>query len=218
MRSKTARGLVACGASAIAMALSPGGAMAAEEPEYEVVAVHGEVEIRRYAPMILAETRVDAGFEGAGNQAFRVLFGYISGNNRARTKIEMTAPVVQEATSQEIAMTAPVVQESDGASWRVAFIVPAEYSWETVPEPTDERVELRRVPERTVAALRFSGFWGEDRFAEREREIRQVLAEQDLVAVGEAIYARYNPPYTPWFMRRNEVMIPVDPVAGRGGT
>jgi hypothetical protein len=191
-------------------ALGPGAAVAVEEPEYEVVATHGDVEIRRYAPMILAETRVDADFEGAGNRAFQRLFRYISGSNTTRVKIDMTAPVVQETTSQKIEMTAPVVQESDGSQWRVAFVVPAEFSWESVPQPTDSRVELRLVPERTVAVLRFSGGWGEQRFAVHESELRGFLTENGFEMTGGAVYARYDPPFKPWFMRRNEVMIPVD--------
>jgi len=197
-------------AGALAMVLLTSGvAMAIEEPEYEVVADHGDFEIRRYAPMILAETRVDSDFEGAGNEAFRRLFGYISGDNAARAKIDMTAPVVQELSSEKIAMTAPVVQQSDDSGWRVAFVVPAEYSWETAPQPTDPRVSLRQVPERLVAAVRFSGTWGEERFIGHEGELRQRLTEHGLRPIGEAVYARYNPPFTPWFMRRNEVMIPV---------
>lgn len=197
--------------------LVPGGALAVEEPEYEVVASHGELELRRYAPMILAETRVEADFEGAGNEAFRRLFRYISGDNRAQAKIAMTAPVVQEAASRKIAMTAPVVQEADEEGWRVAFVLPAEFSWETAPLPTDSRVALRLVPERTVAALRFSGTWGEERFAEHERRLRALIAEHGLEPAGEAVSARYNPPFTPWFMRRNEVLIPVVERGSGGG-
>ena len=192
-----------------AVALTPEVAVAIEEPEYEVLRSHGDFEIRRYEAMIIAETRVDSEFEKAGNEAFRRLFNYISGDNAARAKISMTAPVVQEPSSEKIAMTAPVVQEADESGWRVAFVLPAEYSWETAPQPTDPRVSLRLVPERTVAALRFSGTWGEDRFMHRESELRAQLVKHGLQPVGEAAYARYNPPFTPWFMRRNEVMIPV---------
>jgi hypothetical protein len=198
---------------ALAVVLLPAGVtMAIEEPEYEVVASYGDFEVRRYASMILAETRVDSDFEKAGNQAFRRLFGYISGDNEAQAKIEMTAPVVQEPSSRKIAMTAPVVQESDDSGWRVAFVVPTEFSWETVPQPTDPRVSLRLVPERIVAAVRFSGTWGQERFFGHESELRERLAGHDLRPIGEAIYARYNPPFTPWFMRRNEVLIPVETV------
>ena len=192
-------------------------ALAVDEPEYEVVASHGDFELRRYAPMIIAETHVESDFEGAGNQAFNRLFSYISGNNTARTKIEMTAPVTQEASSQKIDMTAPVVQEADGSGWSVAFVLPADFSWETAPEPNDSLVELRLVPERLVAAIRFSGGWGEDRFGSRESELRALLPEHGLQAVGGAVYARYNAPFTPWFMRRNEVMIPVSLVVDTSG-
>jgi hypothetical protein len=185
--------------------------MAVEEPEYEVLKSHGDFEIRRYEAMIVVETRVDSEFEKAGNEAFGRLFNYISGDNTSKSKISMTAPVVQETSSEKIAMTAPVVQEPDQSGWRVAFVLPAEYSWETAPQPTDPRVSLRLGPERTVAAVRFSGTWGEDRFARRENELRAQLAEHGLQPAGDAVYARYNPPFTPWFMRRNEVMIPVVP-------
>ena len=116
--------------------------------------------------------------------AFRRLFAYISGDNQARTKIEMTAPVVQELSSEKIAMTAPVVQQSDDSGWSVAFVVPAAYSWDTAPEPTDPRVALRLVPERLVVAVRFSGTWGEERFSGHEGELRQRLAEHGLRPVA----------------------------------
>jgi len=193
----------------VASALTPEVAVAIEEPEYVVVRSHTDFEIRRYEAMIIAETRVDSDFEKAGNEAFRRLFNYISGDNTARAKISMTAPVVQEPSSEKIAMTAPVVQEADESGWRVAFVVPAEFSWETAPQPTDPRVSLRLVPGRTAAAVRFSGTWDEDRFAKHEGELRAQLAKHGLQPVGEAVYARYNPPFTPWFMRRNEVLIPV---------
>jgi hypothetical protein len=193
----------------VAVVLTSEVALAVEEPEYEVLKSHSEFEMRRYEAMIIAETRVDSEFEEAGKEAFRRLFNYISGDNATKAKISMTAPVVQEPSSEKIAMTAPVVQEPDGSGWRVAFVLPAEYSWETAPQPTDPRVSLRLVPERTVAAVRFSGTWGEDRFASRENELRAQLAKRGLRPVGEAVYARYNPPFTPWFMRRNEVLIPV---------
>jgi hypothetical protein len=183
--------------------------MAVENADYQVAAVHGDLEIRLYAPQILAETTVDSDFDGAGNQAFQRLFNYISGANRAQSKIAMTAPVSQEAAPQKIAMTAPVVQEAAGGTWRVSFLVPSSFTWDTVPEPVDPRVRLRKVPERTIAALRFSGTWGEQRFRDHESKLRTLLAKQGLKADGEPIFARYNPPFTPWFMRRNEVLIPI---------
>ena len=192
--------------------LTPGVAMAVEQPEYEVVASHGDFEVRRYAAMILAETRVESDFERAGNEAFQRLFAYISGDNAVQSKIAMTAPVLQQPSAEKIDMTAPVLQARDTSGWSVAFVVPAQYSWETAPQPTDPRVTLRLLPARTVAAVRFSGTWDEERFATREKELRALLADRGLTTIGEAVYARYNPPFIPWFMRRNEVMIPVEPV------
>jgi len=190
--------------------LTPGVAMAVEQPEYEVVASHGDFEVRRYAAMILAETRVESDFERAGNEAFQRLFAYISGDNAVQSKIAMTAPVLQQPSAEKIDMTAPVLQARDTSGWSVAFVVPAQYSWETAPQPTDPRVTLRLLPARTVAAVRFSGTWDEERFATREKELRALLADRGLTTIGEAVYARYNPPFIPWFMRRNEVAIEVD--------
>ena len=187
-------------------------AIAVEKAKYAVLEKEGDFEIRQYDPQIVAETFVASNLEEAGNEGFRRLYAYISGDNKKKQSISMTAPVGQETSSEKIAMTAPVVQEADESGWRVAFVVPAEFSWETAPQPTDPRVSLRLVPERTVAAVRFSGTWSEDRFANHEGELRAQLAKHGLQPVGEAVYARYNPPFTPWFMRRNEVLIPVTAV------
>ena len=186
--------------------------MAIEKADYDVIVSDGDFEIRRYAPQILAETSVNSTFDDAGNRAFRRLFKYISGANRTRTKIDMTAPVSQEASPQKIAMTAPVVQEGSDTTWNVAFLVPSSFSWQTVPRPTDDTVQLRQVPERTLAALRFSGTWSEDRFRDYESKLRNMISERGLRPAGEPVFARYDPPFKPWFLRRNEVLIPVAPI------
>ncbi len=195
--------------------------MATEEPSFHVVARLGEAEIRAYAPVILAETVVDGSFDSAGNAAFRRLAGYIFGGNRPRsgsaaTKIAMTAPVGMRPAEKgsKIAMTAPVgmkpaAEGSPQGSWIVSFTMPGTWTMATLPEPTDPRVTLREVPGRSVAALRFSGFWSADRFAARERALRSALAGSGWHAVAAAESARYDPPWTPWFMRRNEVLIEV---------
>jgi hypothetical protein len=196
----------------VVLVIGGGLAMAIENADYRVAEDHGDLEIRIYTPQIVAETAVVSDFEDAGNQAFQRLFGYISGANRAQSKIAMTAPVSQEAAPEKIAMTAPVVQEGSASNWRVAFLLPSSYAWSTVPQPTDERVRLRQIPARTIAALRFSGTWGEDRFRDHESKLRALIKERGLEPVGEPIFARYNPPFTPWFMRRNEVLIPIRPI------
>lgn len=198
----------------IVMVAVAGVGMATEQASYVVEATFEEFELRLYDPQILAETEVATEFDRAGSEAFRRLFAYISGNNAGSRKIKMTAPVSQERVSEEIAMTAPVTRERSGAGWRVAFMVPAKYSWETVPQPLDERVTLRLVPEQLVAAVRFSGGWGEERFVEHERQLREAVADRGYEPAGPEIYARYDPPFKPWFLRRNEVLLPVQPVTG----
>ena len=205
----TTRGLEPAAAAALLLLLISSPAMAIEEAGYTVVATDGDLELRDYEPRVLVETTVEGDFEESGNRAFRLLFNYISGANRSRTKIEMTAPVSQEAASEKIPMTAPVSQERGPGGWRVAFLLPASYSWETAPLPTDERVSLRRVPAQRMAAIRFSGTWGWSRFDEHEKALRDFIAERGLAIAGPPEYARYNPPFTPWFLRRNEVLIPV---------
>ncbi|MFO0511318.1 MAG: SOUL family heme-binding protein [Gammaproteobacteria bacterium] len=190
---------------------SPEAAMAIEQPEYTVVRQDGAFELRRYAPYLLAETEVESGFMEAGNVAFGRLFRYISGDNTARTEIAMTAPVEQAKRGEKIAMTAPVEQAREGGVYRVAFVVPRKYDRDTVPQPTDPRVRIREVPARSIAVWRYSGRWTEENFREHERELRGKLAALGLKAEpgDSAIIARYDAPFMPWFMRRNEVLIPV---------
>jgi hypothetical protein len=188
-------------------------AVAVEQAEYTIVDAFEEIEIRRYESQILAETAVEGEFAEAGNVAFGRLFGYIRGDNRSRTSIDMTAPVVQETTSEKIAMTAPVTTEGEDGSWRVAFVLPGEFTWDTAPEPTDDLVKLRQVPERTVAAVRFSGRWKHERFLEQEQLLEELLESNGFRRAGDTVYARYDPPFKPAFMRRNEVLIPVERIA-----
>jgi hypothetical protein len=198
--------------------LAGAGLMATEIPEYRVLETIGEdVELREYAPLIVAETDVTAAAYGAaGNQGFRVLADYIFGNNEARAEIAMTAPVEQARgpRSQEIAMTAPVEQaRGGGGGWVVSFTMPAEWTMETLPKPRDERVRIRQVPARQVAAVRFTGTWSTKRFERYQAVLLEAVEAAALETVGETWSARYDPPWTPWFLRRNEIMIEVQPRA-----
>lgn len=184
-------------------------AMALEEPAYQVVEQDGDFELRDYAAYLVAETRVEAGFTDAGNVAFRRLFRYIGGDNQSQEKIAMTAPVTQ-VEGEKIAMTVPVTQVAEGERYRVAFIVPSKYTAKTVPVPTDPRVEIREVPAQRVAVWRYSGRWTEQRYDEMEGKLRGAMAARGLTAAGPPVLARYNPPMMPWFLRRNEVLIPVE--------
>jgi len=185
-------------------------AMAIEEATYTVVKKDHKFEIRDYAPHILAETVVEGDLEGAGNKAFNRLFRYISGQNRARDKVAMTAPVSQEPLGEKITMTAPVGQQRVQDRWVVSFMMPAAYTLETLPEPEDPAVRLRQVPARRIAAVRYSGFWSETGYRRYKLELESWIHEKGLTIVGDPIWARYNAPFTPWFMRRNEILIPVD--------
>lgn len=210
-RMSSVRRRVLLAALVASVMASPEAAMAIEQPEYTVVRQDGAFELRRYAPYLLAETEVESGFMEAGNVAFGRLFRYISGDNTARAEIAMTAPVEQAKRGEKIAMTAPVEQAREGGVYRVAFVVPRKYDRDTVPQPTDPRVRIREVPARSIAVWRYSGRWTEENFREHERELRGKLAALGLKAEpgDSAIIARYDAPFMPWFMRRNEVLIPV---------
>ena len=185
-------------------------AMAIEEATYKVVKKDNKFEIRDYASHILAETVVEGNLEDAGNKAFKRLFRYISGNNRSRNKVAMTAPVSQQPIGEKIKMTAPVGQQRVKESWAVSFMMPASYTLKTLPEPEDPTVTLRQVPVRRMAAVRYSGFWSEKGYLRYKLELESWIHERGLTIVGDPIWARYNPPFTPWFLRRNEILIPVD--------
>ena len=184
-------------------------AMAIEEAQYTVRVKDDRFEVRDYAPQVIAETVVTGGLEEAGNKAFNRLFQYISGNNRAQARVDMTAPVSQKPEGKEIAMTAPVGQQRIQDKWAVSFLMPSSYTLETLPEPLDPEVTLRQVPARQIAAVRYTGFWSEDNFLRNKEALESWIERNGLKITGEAIWARYNSPFSLWFLRRNEVLIPV---------
>ena len=182
-----------------------------EQQAYEVVEQYPTFELRRYPVYAVAEVHVAGSFEEAGNRAFRALFRYISGENRSSGSIAMTAPVIQERTGPEkVAMTAPVVQtpteEGEEGDFAVAFVLPATVTAATAPVPTDPQVRIREVPERLAAAVRYSGRWRESSYRHHLTTLEAGLAAAGLLPVGAPRFARFNPPFTPWFLRRNEVV------------
>ncbi|RKN49561.1 SOUL family heme-binding protein [Micromonospora endolithica] len=183
-----------------------------EQQPYRVVARHPRFELRRYPAHLVAEMRVRGSFDAAAGEAFRPLAAYLKGANRSRHGIAMTAPVVQEAAPETIAMTAPVVQEEGDRpdSWLVRFVMPAGFTVDTLPEPTDPRVRTREVPDQLVAAMRFSGRGTAAAFDRQATALGRAITGVGLRPAGAIRYARFDPPWKPWFLRRNEVLLPVD--------
>ena len=181
-----------------------------EQQQYRVLNSRGVVELREYAPCVVADVVTSGSAEQAGSAAFRPLFEYIAGANRGAEPFEMTAPVIQQPTSERLAMTAPVIQEASGAGeWIVSFVLPGGRSVSEYPIPTNSRVSLRAVPGETAAAIRWSGRWTSSNIARRSEDLRRVMAEAGWQESGEPRWARFDPPWKPPFARRNEIVIPV---------
>lgn len=190
-------------------------AMATEEPVFTASLKEGAFEVRSYPALVAAEVSVTGTRDEASSAGFKLLAGYIFGGNTRRQSISMTAPVVQSKPGSEtIAMTAPVIQSalpgSTGA-WPVRFIMPAAFTLNTLPTPNDPRVKLLELPSARYAVVMFSGMAHEDDVILRTAELNAFMVEHALRAVGPSALARYNPPWTLWFLRRNEVHIPIAP-------
>lgn len=184
--------------------------MATEEAKYEVVKQEQAFEIRDYASHVVAETVVEGSMEGAGNKAFKLLFRYISGGNQSRQKVAMTAPVSQQPKGEKISMTAPVGQQRAEKGWVVSFMMPDSYTLETLPVPSDTNVTLKYIPAQRMAAVRYTGSWSEKGYSQHKSKLESWIRENGLTAAGDPQWARYDPPFKLWFMRRNEVLIPVE--------
>jgi effector-binding domain-containing protein len=181
-----------------------------EKARYQVVEKEGKFEVRQYAPQIIAETVVEAGFDDAGNAAFRKLYNYISGENRSKASIAMTAPVNQKTDSEKISMTAPVNQQRSEGQYAVSFLMPSKYKMETLPEPLDPDVKLKEIPSRKIAAIRYSGSWSRKKYDAKKALLEEFIRKKGLTIIGPDIFARYDPPFQLPFLRRNEVLFEVD--------
>ena len=179
-----------------------------EHPKYTLVERSGNIEIRDYAPMIVAETEVTGDRREAIGKGFRLIADYIFGNNTASKKVAMTAPVTQQG-SEKIAMTAPVTQQGDGKSWLVRFIMPSKYTMETLPKPNNAAVKLKEVPGKRFAVIRFSGMGGKESLDRHTKELEEFLSAKNLTPLSPPTYAFYNPPWTLPFLRRNEVLVEI---------
>jgi hypothetical protein len=184
-------------------------ALAVEEPAFRSVLHEGAFEVRDYPSLVVAEVTVSGDQKEAAGKGFRLLAGYIFGGNKRRQSIAMTAPVAQAPTNEKIAMTAPVTQIQSAGEWVVRFTMPSAYSIETLPEPNDPKVRLRVLPPSRFAVLQFSGLARKEDVATKNAELERLARTHRLRVIGPPSLAQYDPPWTLWFMRRNEVMLPV---------
>lgn len=192
-----------------------GTVMATEEPKYTMIKQSASFELRAYAPKIIAETTVAGDLGEASRAGFKLIADYIFGNNTApaggNEKISMTAPVTMEATSnnqsEKISMTAPVTMVQAEGKWRMHFVMPSEYTMSTLPKPNNPAVTLRELPSRNYAVNRFSWFASEEKVTEKTNELLAWMKNNKLTPTGKPELARYNPPWTLPFLRRNEIMI-----------
>ena len=201
-------GLAACAVlgSLLLFAL-PMTSHATEEPDYQILQKLEDIEVRAYAAYAVAEVVVPGAASEAGNLAFPILAGYIFGKNKGERKFAMTAPVTQTAEPVKLAMTAPVTQTAAPGGIRVQFVLPKGVTAASAPEPLDARVMLRDVAPSRVAVIRYSGFWSDSNYQQHLDQLQAALRTANLAWEGEALYSRYNAPFTPWFLRRNEIWL-----------
>lgn len=184
--------------------------MATEEPSFTVSLAKGDFEVREYPALVVAEVSVTGDRKQAASDGFRLLAGYIFGGNTTKQKITMTAPVMQAgARGEKIAMTAPVLQSGDDGNWVIRFIMPRGSTLETLPQPNNPKVHLHAIAPERMAVVRFSGLARRDALAAKTDELWGFIKANHLEANGLPSLAQYDPPWTLWFLRRNELMIPI---------
>lgn len=188
--------------------------MATEEPKFELLEKDQSFELRMYEPKIHAEVIVTGNMREASSKGFRMIADFIFGNNVAISgqseKISMTAPVMIEPQPKKISMTVPVGIEQSSAGWKVHFVMPSQYTLETLPKPNNALVKIKSVPAKKFAVIRFSGLVDEEKMATKVFDLEQWINSKQLKVIGNAELARYNPPWTLPFLRRNEVLIEVE--------
>lgn len=180
---------------------------ATEEPDYKVVQKLQEIEVREYAAYAVAEVVISGTAAEAGSLAFPILAGYIFGKNQGERRLAMTAPVTQAAVPVKLEMTSPVTQTAAPGGFLVQFVLPKGVTRASAPEPIDTRITLRDIAPARVAVIRYSGFWSDANYSQHLKELQAGLRGAGLSWTGEAVYSRYDPPFMPWFLRRNEIWL-----------
>jgi effector-binding domain-containing protein len=181
-----------------------------ENTQYSVLESKTGYEVRLYPEHIVAQTTVKGSYKEALNKGFSIVAGYIFGGNTKKESIAMTAPVVEKKpASESIAMTAPVMANIEGESHTIAFGMPKNYTLETLPTPDDPRVKIVTIPEKKMAAIRFSWMRTDARVQSKKQELLDALKKDNVLVIGEPQYAGYNAPWTPPWMMRSEVLVEV---------
>jgi hypothetical protein len=190
--------------------------MATEEPQFSIIEKSEPFELRSYAPQLIAEVKVEGDLDTASSQGFRLIAAFIFGQNQVSEKISMTAPVaIETAQSTKIAMTVPVGIEASKDSakgvsqWVFSFVMPSEYTMATLPKPLNPLVSIRELPAQRRAAITFSGFYNEAKVLEKTKALEDWIKSKQWQPIGNPQFARYNPPWSIPFMRRNEILITV---------
>jgi effector-binding domain-containing protein len=187
--------------------------MATNEPEFKLTFKDNNYEIREYEPKILAQVTVKGNFNNASSKGFKVLADYIFGNNISidgNSKIDMTAPVIAETASKKIEMTAPVIAEGSDSEWLISFVMPKEYSLKTLPKPNNKNITITSLPKEKYAVIVFSGLVRESNYNEQIKLLKNFIISKNLKIIDQVQIARYNPPWTLPFFRRNELMIRIN--------
>lgn len=187
--------------------------MATEEPEFTVLFQEGNIEIREYEPRIIAHVKTIGDFDDASSKGFKMLADFIFGNNNINNtskKISMTAPVSASLSSKKISMTAPVIAENNNNEWSIAFVMPKEFTLETLPIPNNQNIRITALPKEKFAVIVFSGLVRESSYDKKVDSLNEFIKEKKLTPLSTIQIARYNPPWTLPFFRRNELLIKIN--------
>lgn len=188
-------------------------AMATEEPEFTVIFQEDNFEIREYEPRIIAHVQTIGDFDDASSKGFKMLADFIFGNNTINNtskKISMTAPVSASLSSKKISMTAPVIAENNNNEWSISFVMPKEFTIETLPVPNNQDIKITALPKEKFAVIVFSGLIRESSYDKKVHLLNEFIKKKKLTPLSTIQIARYNPPWTLPFFRRNELLIKIN--------
>lgn len=181
-----------------------------EEAAYSVLYDKDNIQIRQYEELLIAQTQTNGNYEESSSSGFALLAGYIFGENQSQEKIEMTTPVLKKNQSEKIAMTAPVYQQANNDTWTMTFVLPSKYTLETIPAPLNKNIEIKMVPAKKVATIRYTGFINTKKIEDHAAQLRSWLDSNKYTSLSEPYSAGFDPPWTIPLMRRNEVHIVIE--------